>query len=160
MADIVRMGRTSSPDVVNNCNTSGVSACGNLQESSLGLPFQNHSEQQGFHDEWPVIEHPFARNSQAPNMYASNSTGPLEHPSLQVTAICSHRNSELDVAPVSWRDVASDHVDSEDTEPASISSKHTPLSNNTGLQSHSSSNFGNTLSPDHCSSYEHHEGNS
>ncbi|KAL9319689.1 hypothetical protein ACSQ67_011528 [Phaseolus vulgaris] len=156
MADIVRMGRTSSQDVVNNCNTSGVSACGNL-ESSLGLPCQNHSEQQGFHDEWPVIEHPIARNSQAPNMYASNSNGLLENPIMHVTAICSHRNSDLDVAPVSWRDVASDHVVSEETESASTSSKNTLLSSNNGLQSHSNSNFGNTLSPDRRSSYEHHE---
>ncbi|XP_014523325.1 uncharacterized protein LOC106779670 isoform X1 [Vigna radiata var. radiata] len=155
MADIVRMGRTSSQDVVNNFNTSGVSACRNL-ESSLGLPCQNHSEQQVFHDEWPVIEHPIARYSQAPNMYASNSDGPLEHPSLHDTALCSHRNSELDVAPVSWRDVACDVV-SEETESAPMSTKPALLSSNTGLQSHSNSNFGNTLSPDHRSSHKHHE---
>ncbi|XP_027933286.1 uncharacterized protein LOC114188832 [Vigna unguiculata] len=156
MADIVRMGRTSSQDVVNNFNTSGVSACRNL-ESSLGLPRQNHSEQQVFHDEWPVIEHPIARDSQAPNMYASNSNGPLEHPSLHVAALCSHRNSDLDVAPVSWRDVTCDDVVSEETESAFMSTKHALLSSNTGLQSHSNPNFGNTLFPDHRSSNKHHE---
>jgi len=52
MADIVRMGTTSSQDIVShNCNTSGgVSTCGN-SKSSLPLPCQNHSEQQVFQTE-------------------------------------------------------------------------------------------------------------
>ena len=88
MADIVRMGTTSSQDTVShNCNTSGgVSACGN-SESSLPLPSQNHSEQQVFHDEWPATEQPIARNAQELNMSASsNANGPFEHPSLHVNA--------------------------------------------------------------------------
>ncbi|CAJ1964390.1 unnamed protein product [Sphenostylis stenocarpa] len=155
MEDIVRMGKTSSQDVVNNCKTSEVSACGNV-ESSVGLPCQNYCKQHVFNDEWPVIEHPIARNLQAPNMSASNSSGPLEHPSLHVTEICSHRNIELDVAPVSWRDAACDDVESKEIE-SSVSSKHTLLSSITGLQSDFNSNLRTTLSPDLCSSYEHHK---
>ncbi|XP_020230526.1 uncharacterized protein LOC109811252 isoform X2 [Cajanus cajan] len=152
MADIVRMGRTSSQDTVSHdlCNSSGVSACEN-SESSLGLPFQNHSEQQIFHDEWPIIEQPIARNSQALKMSASsNANGPFE--SMNVTATCLHKNCELDAAPVSWGDVSGD-----DAVSASISSKHSILSSNTGLQSHSYSNLGNTLSSDLFSSHGHHE---
>jgi len=160
MADIVRMGTTSSQDTVShNCNTSGgVSACGN-SESSLPLPSQNHSEQQVFHDEWPATEQPIARNAQELNMSASsNANGPFEHPSLHVNAIGLHRNCELDTAPVSWGDVACDNDAFEKNESASISREHTVLSSNTGLRSHSNSNLRNTISSDHCSSYGHGEG--
>ncbi|KHM99631.1 hypothetical protein glysoja_006474 [Glycine soja] len=159
MADIVRMGTTSSQDTVShNCNTSGgVSACGN-SESSLPLPSQNHSEQQVFHDEWPATEQPIARNAQELNMSASsNANGPFEHPSLHVNAIGLHRNCELDTAPVSWGDVACDNDAFEKNESASISREHTVLSSNTGLRSHSNSNLRNTISSDHCSSYGHGE---
>ncbi|KAL2322533.1 hypothetical protein Fmac_026912 [Flemingia macrophylla] len=155
MADIVRMGRTSSQDAVSDdlFNSSGVFACEN-SESSLGLPCQNHSEQQVFHDEWPIIEQPIARNSQTLKTSASSSAnGPSEHPSMTLTPTCLPENCELDAAPVSWGNVSGD-----DSVSASISSKHIILSSDSGLQSHSHSNLRSTLSPDLCSSHEQHEG--
>lgn len=160
MADIVRMGRTSQDAVSHNhCNTSGVSASGN-SESSLSLHCQSNSEQQVFHDEWPVIEQPITGNSQALNMSASvNADGPFEHPNLHVTAVSLHGNSELDAAQDSWEEIASDKAISEKIESASISSKHTIMSSNSGLGSHSSSYVKSTCTSDLCSSYGHHEGN-
>ncbi|KAK7305012.1 hypothetical protein VNO77_42910 [Canavalia gladiata] len=158
MADIVRMGRTSQDAVSHNhCNALGTSTCGN-SESSVGLPYQSHSEQQTFHDDRSVIEQPVARNSQELNISASsNASGPFEPPSFHDTAVCLRRNCELGSAQVSWGDVACDNVISEKIESASISSKQTILSSHTGLRSDSNSNLRNTLYSDLCSSYEPHE---
>lgn len=152
MADIVRMGKTSQDAVSHNhCNSLGFSSSGN-SESSLSLPCQNNSEQQGFHDGWPVIEQPITGNSQALNMSSSpNANGPFEHPYLYVTEVSLHRNCELDAAQVSREEIASDNAISEKIESASIS-------NNTGLGSHSNSNLENNPTSDFRGSYEHHKG--
>ena len=144
MADIVRMGRTSQNAVSHDCDTaSGVSASGN-SESRLSLHCQDHSEQQVFHDKWPVNEQAITGNSRALNIFASsNANGPSEHSSLRNTAVSLRRNCELDASHVSWGDVASDDV----------------VSGNTGLGSHSNSNLKDTCSSDFHSSYGHHEGN-
>ncbi|XP_027341474.1 uncharacterized protein LOC113854583 isoform X2 [Abrus precatorius] len=158
MADIVRMGRTSQDAVSHtHCNSSGDLACGN-SESSLGLSCQNHSEKQNFHDDCSVMEQPIARNSQTLNMSASNANnGLFEYPSLHSTAVCLRRNCELDAAQASWGNVICDNVISKKVESACMPSKHTILSNNDGLGSHSNPNLRNTLSSDLHSSYEHYE---
>lgn len=160
MADIVRMGSTSQDDVSHNhYSAPAVSASGN-SESSLSLHCENNSEQQVFHDEWPVIEQPITDNSQAPNLSAlSNANWSSEHPSLHDTAVSLHRNYELDAAQVSWGDIASDNAISEKIESASESSKHTIMSSNNGLRVLSNSNLKNTSSSDFHNSHEHHEGN-
>ncbi|XP_058788252.1 uncharacterized protein LOC131662476 [Vicia villosa] len=148
MADIVRMGTTSHDAVSHDhCNSIGVTLSGN-SESSLNLPCQNNSEQQGFQDEWPVIEQPISGNAQALHMSSSsNANGPSEHD----TEVSLHRNRELDAAEVSREEISRDNAISEKIESASIS-------NNTGLGPHSNSNLKNTLTSDFQSSYEHHEG--
>ncbi|GAU32925.1 hypothetical protein TSUD_152860 [Trifolium subterraneum] len=138
MADVVRMGKTPQ-DVVshNHSNSLGVSSSGK-SESSLSLPYQNSSEQQGLHDEWPVAEQPFTGNAQALNMSSSNVNGPFEHPNLHVTEVSLHRNGEISAAQVSWEENASDNAISEKIDSAS------------NLESTTTSNF--------RSSHKHHEG--
>ncbi|CAK8565468.1 unnamed protein product [Lathyrus sativus] len=129
MADIVRMGTTSQDAVSHDhCNSIGVSSLSGNSESSLSLPCQNSSEQQSFHDEWPVIEQPISGNAQTLNM-----------------------NHELDAAQVSREEIARDNAISEKIESASISDY-------TELGPHSNSNLKNTLTSDFSGSYEHREG--
>ncbi|CAI8596497.1 unnamed protein product [Vicia faba] len=89
MADIVRMGTTSQDAVSHdNCNSIGVSLLSGNSESNLSVPCRNNSEQQGFHDEWPVIEQPITGNTQALNMSSSsNANGPLEHSNWHDTEV-------------------------------------------------------------------------
>ncbi|KAI5409686.1 hypothetical protein KIW84_055220 [Lathyrus oleraceus] len=138
MADIVRMGTTSQDAVSHDhCNSIGVSSFSGNSESSLSLPCQNNSEQQSFHDEWPVIEQPISGNAQTLNWHD--------------TEVSLHRNCELDAAQVSREEIARDNAISEKIESASIS-------DHTELGPHSNSNLKNTLTSDFSSSYEHHEG--
>ncbi|MED6108585.1 hypothetical protein PIB30_119157 [Stylosanthes scabra] len=136
MADIVRMGRTYQNAVSHDhCMASGVSAFGN-SETMLNLDSQNHSEQQPFHDKWPVNELPTTSTSQAPTIFASlNANGPSEQISSYDTAVSLCRNSELDSSQGATGDSASDDV----------------MCNQTGLGSHSDSN-----PKDICSSDLHH----
>ncbi|XP_027187189.1 uncharacterized protein [Cicer arietinum] len=150
MADIVRMGRTSQDAVSHNhCNSLGVSSSGN-SESSLSLHCQNSSEQQGFHDEWPVIKQPFPGNQQVLTS-SSNANGLFEHPNLHGTAESLHRNCELDAAQVSREEITSGSAISETIESVSVS-------NNTGLGSHANFNLENTPTSNFPTSDEHHEG--
>ncbi|CAL0310928.1 unnamed protein product [Lupinus luteus] len=149
MADIVRMGRASE-DVVshNHYNASVVSTSGN-SESSLSLQCQNNSEQQVFHEEWPVSEQPIIDNLQELNCSSSsNVNGSSEHPSGHDTAVSLHRNCESD---------ATQQIISEKIESGSTSSKHTSMSSNAGLGSLSNSNIKNTQSSDFYNSYKHHK---
>ncbi|KAE9598411.1 putative GBF-interacting protein [Lupinus albus] len=147
MADIVRMGRASE-DVVSHNNASAVSASGN-SESSLSLQCQNNSEQQVFHEEWPLSEQPITNNLQELNLSSSsNVNGSSEHPSWHDNAVSLHRNCELD---------ATQQIISEKIESRSISSKDTSMSSNAGLGSLSNSNIKNTQSSDFYNSHKHHE---